>query len=192
MRKEVRICGFGGQGIVLAGVILGKAACVYDGYHAVQSQSYGPEARGGASRSEVVISDEPIGFPRVMEADILVAMSQPAFDKYTRDVKEDAVIIVDPSLVIDTGDFAITGIEFTALAEDLGRKIVANMIMLGSLVKLTGVVSEQAITKAVLDIVPPRTVELNRKALQIGFRAAEEAVTKVTTNHKRDAKYQTL
>lgn len=179
MRKEVRICGFGGQGIVLAGVILGKAACVFDGYHAVQTQSYGPEARGGASRSEVVISDEPIGFPGVMEADVLVAMSQPAFDKYTGDLKKDAVIIVDPSLVIDTGDYVPIGIEFTALADDLGRKIVANIIMLGSLVKLTGVVSEEALTQAVLDTVPPRTIALNKKALQKGFEAAEKALAKV-------------
>jgi 2-oxoglutarate ferredoxin oxidoreductase subunit gamma len=176
MRKEIRVCGFGGQGIILAGMVLGKAASVFGDYHAVQTQSYGPEARGGASRSEVVISDEPIGFPGVMEADILVAMSQPAFDKYTGDLKKDAVIIVDPSLVIDTGDFKTIGIEFTALAEDLGRKIVANIIMLGSLVKITGVVTEEAITQAVLDSVPPRTIELNKKALEIGFKAAEETV----------------
>lgn len=180
MRKEIRFCGFGGQGIVLAGVILGKAACVFSGFNAVQTQSYGPEARGGASRSEVVISDEPIGFPGVMEADVLVAMSQPAFDKYTGDLKEDAVIVVDPSLVINTGEFDPIKIEFTALAEDLGRKIVANIIMLGSLVKLTGVVSEEAMEKAVLDSVPPRTIELNKKALQTGFKAAEEVMTKVT------------
>ncbi len=176
MRKEVRICGFGGQGIVLAGLILGKAASVYSDYHAVQTQSYGPEARGGASRSEIVISDQPVGFPGVMEADILVAMSQPAFDKYTNDLKEDATIIVDPSLVIDTKGFDPIKIEFTALADDLGRKIVANIIMLGSLVKLTSVVSEEAITQAVLDSVPPRTIELNKKALQTGFKAAEEAM----------------
>jgi 2-oxoglutarate ferredoxin oxidoreductase subunit gamma len=178
MRKEIRVCGFGGQGIILAGMVLGKAASVYDGYHAVQTQSYGPEARGGASRSEVIISDEPIGFPGVMEADILVALSQPAFDKYTGDLKEDAVIIVDPSLVIDTGRFTTVGIEFTALAEDLGRKIVANIIMLGSLVKLTGVVSEEAIQQAVFDSVPPRTIELNRKALETGYKAAETVMAK--------------
>ena len=176
MRKEVRICGFGGQGIVLAGLILGKAASVYSDFHAVQTQSYGPEARGGASRSEIVIADEPVGFPGVMEADILVAMSQPAFDKYTGDVKKDATIIVDPSLVIDTKGFDPIKIEFTALAEDLGRKIVANIIMLGSLTRLTGVVSEDAITQAVLDSVPPRTVDLNKKALQAGFDAAEKAM----------------
>ena len=178
MRKEIRIGGFGGQGIVLAGVILGKAACVYSDYYAVQTQSYGPEARGGASRSEVVVSDEPIGFPGVMEADVFVAMSQPAFDKYKGDLKKDAIVIVDPSLVIDTGGMDAIGIEFTALADDLGRKIVANIIMLGSLVKATGVVTEEALEKAVLDSVPPRTIELNKKALQTGFKAAEEALAK--------------
>lgn len=176
MRREIRIGGFGGQGIVLAGVVLGKAACVFSDYYAVQAQSYGPEARGGASRSEVIISDEPIGFPGVMEADVFVAMSQPAFDKYKGDLKKDAVVIVDPSLVIDTGGLKTIGIEFTALAEDLGRKIVANIIMLGSLTRLTGVVSEEAIINAVLDSVPPRTIELNKKALQAGFKAAEDAL----------------
>jgi len=176
MRKEIRICGFGGQGIILAGVILGKAASVFSDNYSVQTQSYGPEARGGASRSEIIISDEPIGFPGVMEADILVAMSQPAFDKYTDDVREDAIIIVDPSLVIDTGKFNPIGIEFTALADDLGRKIVANIIMLGSLARITGVVSQEAMTQAVIDSVPPRTIDLNKKALQLGIKAAEEAL----------------
>ncbi|MBU7013431.1 MAG: 2-oxoacid:ferredoxin oxidoreductase subunit gamma [Theionarchaea archaeon] len=176
MRKEIRVCGFGGQGIVLAGMILGKAASVYSDYYSVQTQSYGPEARGGASRSEVIISDEPIAFPGVMEADILVAMSQPAFDKYTDDLKKDATIIVDPSLVIDTGEFDPIRIEFTALAEDLGRKIVANIIMLGSLTRLTGVVSVEAMQKAVFDSVPPRTIDLNKKALEVGFKAAEDVL----------------
>ena len=176
MRKEIRICGFGGQGIVLAGVILGKAASVFSDLHVVQTQSYGPEARGGASRSEVVLSDEPVGFPGVMEADVLVALSQPAFDKYTGDLKKDAIIVVDPDLVIDTGDFDPIKISFTALAEDLGRKIVANIIMLGALVRLTDVVSEDALMQAVMETVPPRTIELNKKALQAGFKAAEDAM----------------
>lgn len=180
MRKEIRVCGFGGQGIVLAGMILGKAASVYSDYYSVQTQSYGPEARGGASRSEVIISDEPIAFPGVMEADILVAMSQPAFDKYTDDLKKDATIIVDPSLVIDTGKFDPIRIEFTALAEDLGRKIVANIIMLGSLTRLTSVVTEEAMQKAVFDSVPPRTIDLNKKALEVGFKAADDARAALT------------
>jgi 2-oxoglutarate ferredoxin oxidoreductase subunit gamma len=176
MRKEIRICGFGGQGIILSGLILGKAASVYSDYYAVQTQSYGPEARGGASRSEIVVSDEPIGFPGVMEADVLVAMSQPAFDKYTDDLKPDAIVVVDPSMVIDTKDFDPIRIEFTALAEDLGRKIVANIIMLGSLTRIIRLIPEEAMEKAVLDSVPPRTIELNKKALQVGFEAAEEVI----------------
>ncbi len=90
MRKEIRLCGFGGQGIVLAGVILGEAA-VRAGHHAVQTQSYGPESRGGAARAEVVVSSEPIDYPRVTEADVVVALSQPSFDKYGADVKEGGV-----------------------------------------------------------------------------------------------------
>ncbi|MCK4266265.1 MAG: 2-oxoacid:acceptor oxidoreductase family protein, partial [Thermoplasmata archaeon] len=90
MKKEVRICGFGGQGVILAGFIVGKAACVFGEYNAVQSQSYGPEARGGAARSEVIISDEKIGYPRPTSVDVFVAMAQEAFNTYHHDIKEDA------------------------------------------------------------------------------------------------------
>ena len=99
MKKEIRICGFGGQGVILSGFIIGKAASVFMDYHAVQSQSYGPEARGGAARSEVIISDEKIGYPRPTGVDLLVAMSQESFDTYRDDLNKDTKIVVDPDLV---------------------------------------------------------------------------------------------
>ena len=95
MRKDIRVCGFGGQGVILAGFIIGKAACVFDKYNAVQSQSYGPEARGGAARSEVIISDEKIGYPRPTSIDVYVAMAQEAFNTYQDDLKDDVIIIID-------------------------------------------------------------------------------------------------
>ena len=107
MKKEIRICGFGGQGVILSGFIIGKAACVFLDYHAVQSQSYGPEARGGAARSEIIISDEKIGYPRPTGVDIFLAMSQESFDSYRSDITDDTIIInLSERFVVDTAVLA--------------------------------------------------------------------------------------
>lgn len=175
MRNEVRISGFGGQGIVLAGVILGRGAALYDDKNAVQTQSYGPEARGGASKSEVVISQEEIDYPKVIKPDVLVCMSQQAFDKYCRDIKEGGTVIVDRDLVTVPEDFyngnvKVYKIPFTEIAyKDIGLKIVANMVMLGALVRITGIVSKEAIRKAILDSVPRGTEEKNLMAFEKGY-----------------------
>jgi 2-oxoglutarate ferredoxin oxidoreductase subunit gamma len=171
MRKEVKIGGFGGQGIILAGVILGKAACVFSGLNAVQTQSYGPEARGGASKAEVVISDGVIGYPGVEQADILVAMSQQAWDKYNQAVKESSKIIIDPDLVtLGPSEKRVYKVKATKIATNLGSKIVANMVMLGALIGITGLVPKDAMEKAILDSVPKRTLEVNKRAYEEGFK----------------------
>ncbi len=177
MKREVRISGFGGQGIVLAGVVLGRAAAVYEEYNAVQTQSYGPEARGGASRSDVIISDEEIMYPYVREPDYLVAMSQEAYDKYAPEVKEDGLIVYDSTLVEPHRDDDVehVGVPATKLAEEeLGRRIVANMVILGALRELTDLVSEEALKRAVEDAVPPGTEEINVKAVELGARGVRE------------------
>jgi 2-oxoglutarate ferredoxin oxidoreductase subunit gamma len=172
MRKEIRICGFGGQGVITAAVILGKAAAVYDGLIACQVQSYGPEARGGAARAEVIISDRQIGFPGVHTADILVAMSQEAFTKYGREVNADCTIIVDPDTVFSWDiPHTVHPVRSTKIAESLGNVVVANIVMLGALTALSGVVSHEAILAATLDSVPARFKELNRSALEAGIAA---------------------
>ncbi|HIQ39500.1 MAG TPA: 2-oxoacid:ferredoxin oxidoreductase subunit gamma [Methanothermococcus okinawensis] len=180
MRKEVRISGFGGQGIVLAGVILGRSAALYDGKNAVQTQSYGPEARGGASKSEVVISEEEIDYPKVIKPDILVCMSQQAFDKYGRDIKDGGTVIVDRDLVTVSenfynGNVKLYKIPFTDIAyKDIGLKIVANIVMLGALVRITGIVSKEAMRKAILDSVPKGTEEKNLMAFEKGYSYINE------------------
>ncbi|MHC1580481.1 MAG: 2-oxoacid:ferredoxin oxidoreductase subunit gamma [Methanopyraceae archaeon] len=176
MKREVRISGFGGQGIVLAGVVLGRAAAVYEEYNAVQTQSYGPEARGGASRSDVIISDEEIMYPYVREPDYLVAMSQEAYDKYAPEVKEDGLVVYDSTLVEPhRDDVEHVGVPATKLAEEeLGRRIVANMVILGALRELTDLVSEEALKRAVEDAVPPGTEEINVKAVELGARGVRE------------------
>ena len=177
MRQEIRICGFGGQGVITGAVILGKAAAVYDGLIACQTQSYGPEARGGAARAEVVIADALIGYPGVHAADVLVAMSQEAFTKYGHEVKPTTLIIIDPDTVFNC-DLAqrVYPIRSTKIAEDLGNVVVANIVMLGALTALSGVVSREAMLAATLASVPARFKELNRSALEAGLAAGLEQV----------------
>lgn len=171
MRTEIRLAGFGGQGIVLAGYILGKAAALYDDKEAIFTQSYGPEARGGACAAELVVDDEPIDYPRVQTPDILVLMSQEAADKYGHQVKDGTTVIVEASLVEGAAP-EWPAIAATQIAEDLGARISANIVMLGFLLGVTKVVNREALEEAVMTSVPQRSVELNLKALTAGYRQA--------------------
>lgn len=175
MRHEVLFSGFGGQGIILSAVVLGRAAAIYDDRFAVQTQVYGPEARGGASMSAVIISDEEVMYPEVRDPDIYVIMSQQGFEKYGACAGEDALMILDSDLVFSRPGCRYAEIPATATAKDrFGRVIVANIVMLGALVAATGVVSREAIEKAVLDSVPKGTEKLNTDALMAGFALGEE------------------
>lgn len=174
-RTEVRIGGFGGQGIVLAGVLLGRAA-LDDGRHAVQNQSYGAEARGGAARSEVIVADGPIVYPEVVAPDILVCLSQAALDRYLKDLRPEGVLVVDAELVAQVPHWPGRGLceqPFTAVAErELGRAIAANMVMLGFVAALTGVVGLPALKRAVAAGAPAGTEALNLRAVERGAEMA--------------------
>ena len=176
MKKEIRICGFGGQGVILAGFIIGKAACVFSDFNAVQSQSYGPEARGGAARSEVIISDEKIGYPRPTSCDLMVAMAQEAFNTYRTDIRDDTVLIIDPDLVPnhDIGR-PLYKVRVQKIAEDLGNKIVTNIAMVGAMTGIDDTLSPEAVKKAVIDSVPKRFTELNINAFEKGYEAGKNA-----------------
>jgi 2-oxoglutarate ferredoxin oxidoreductase subunit gamma len=175
-RIEVRLAGEGGQGMILAGIILAEAAAIYDGKQATQTQSYGPEARGGASRSEVVISDGEIDHPEVLEPDVVVALSQEAYKKFAKSVKPGGLLIVDDERVEVAPEVEAVRVPVVRLSrETTGRAITANTIALGILVGLTGMVSRQAIEKAVTARAPKGTEEMNRKALEAGFAAAEQS-----------------
>ena len=170
MRYEVRFSGFGGQGIILSAVILGRAAVMYDNKYAVQTQVYGPEARGGASMSAVIIDDDPILYPKVATPGIYVIMSQEGFEKYGADAGEDAVMLIDSMLVHSRPACKYYEIPATSEAKQtFGRDIVANIIIMGALVALTNVVSEAALEKAILDSVPKGTEALNQKAMNRGI-----------------------
>ncbi|MGM0509666.1 MAG: 2-oxoacid:acceptor oxidoreductase family protein [Thermoplasmatota archaeon] len=174
MRRDIRICGKGGQGIMLSGYILGKAASVFHDYQAVQMQSYGPEARGGAARSEVVISDEEIGYCGLYEADYMMVMSQEALDKYSYDLPDDAVLVVDPDLVTDVDHEGAIGVPATNIAEELGNKIVANIVMLGAFNEAAKLVPDEALRESVKDSVPSKFTDLNMKALDLGIEKVRE------------------
>jgi 2-oxoglutarate ferredoxin oxidoreductase subunit gamma len=170
VRHEVRFSGFGGQGVILAAVILGRAAALYDGKHAVQTQVYGPEARSGASMSAVIIDDEPILYPEVSVPDIYVIMSQEGFERYGAKAPREAVMLIDTDMVDGRPQCTFHEIPATSEARNaLGKVIVANIVMLGALVAATGIVSEAAIEKAVLDSVPKGTEKLNMSALRRGL-----------------------
>ena len=176
MKKEIRICGFGGQGIVLAGVILGEAAS-RAGFEAVQTQSYGPEARGGASKAEVIIGTEPISYPKATSPDLLLALNQQSFDKYAGSTKPGGLVIVDTDSVnpVSEADIKIVSIPIIELArKKIGREVVVNMISLGIIQELTTVVSFDSLEKAVKRRVPKGTEEINTRALTLGREAAKE------------------
>jgi 2-oxoglutarate ferredoxin oxidoreductase subunit gamma len=154
---------------------MAKAASIYEGKQAVQSQSYGPEARGGASKSEVIISEEAIDYPKVTKCDALLAMTQEACNKYSDDLKEGGVLLYDSDLVtkLPAGNFKLVGFNIINTAKnDVGREIVANIVALGAMVALTGQVTRENAEKAVLSSVPEAFIELNRKAFNMGFEKA--------------------
>ena len=182
MRKEIRLSGFGGQGVALAGLILGKALALYEDLEAVMTQDYGPEARGGASSANIVVSDEPVDYPFVQQPDILVAMSQEAYTKFRPKAKPDALILIDESLVDPFPDDNPHRIPATRLAEDLGRRIVMNVVMLGFFTAVTGLVSREAMEKALETSLRPKIVPLNLQAFATGF---EYALTEAATSEER-------
>ena len=180
-RFEFRLSGSGGQGLIFTGMILGEAAAIYDGKNAVQTQSYGPEARGGASRAEVIISDEEIDYPKVRQPDVLLSMTQEAYRKYIPGLKENGVLIVDPFYVktIQPRKGPVYAIPLTQIAvEKAGKKIAANVVALGAMSAITGRVTLNALKQAVLSRAPRGTENINLKALEEGYAAGEEAVLK--------------
>ena len=169
VRQEIIITGFGGQGIILAGRIVGEAAALGDRKESTFVQSYGPEARGGACSAEVIISDSIIYYPEVRHPDILVAMSQSGYDKFIDELGDDGTLLIDQDLVKSSGikrDFF--SIPSTRMAEELGRKMMANIIMVGFLTAVTGAVSVKAAVNTVLNSVPKGTEQMNETAFKKG------------------------
>jgi len=173
-KTEIRLSGSGGQGLILAGVILAEAANL-EGKYVVQTQSYGPEARGGASRSEVIVSNQPIDFLMVEEADIFLALNTEAYLKYCYRVKPDGVIIIDDGISPKLHRTKVNVFPIIKVArEDLGREIVANIVSLGVFTALSGIMEYASVEEALKNRVPPHTISLNLKAFQRGWELGRE------------------
>ena len=169
---QFRFSGFGGQGVIMMGMILGRAATIHHGMNATLTQSFGPEARGGSAATAVLIDKDPILYPYVLQADVLVAMSQEAFRKYVPTLNENGILIYEEELV-KPGDLPKGvkkySIPATKLAEEMGRKMVANIVMTGFMAAVLPYVPADAMRKAMLESVPRGTEELNGKAFDKGF-----------------------
>jgi len=175
-KKEIRLSGSGGQGLITAGIILAKAA-VLERLKVTQTQSYGPESRGGASRADVIIGNEEFYYPEAVNFDVLLALTQEACDKYSVNLKDEGILIIDNSNVKNTPmlDSEIYEFPFTEIAMNkLGTTLPTNILSLAFLVKITGVVSEISLKKAVCDSVKPQFKDLNIKAIKIGFKLADK------------------
>lgn len=175
-RLEMRVSGLGGQGVITLGRILGQTLALEHGYHVAQTQSYGPEARGGASRADVVVSSAPISYPKPMSLDLLVALSQEACNQYYRDLKAEGQLLVDTTLVPQTPSNRFWGLPFTALATDkLGTAQAMNMVVFGALVHFLPLLTLKAAKATVAAVLPPKIVDLNLKAVDLGHSRAKKA-----------------
>jgi 2-oxoglutarate ferredoxin oxidoreductase subunit gamma len=169
---EVRIAGFGGQGVMLAANIIGRAACIYAGGYATMTQNYGPEARGGASSSALVLSQEPILYPYTTRPDVLMVLSQEAFSRFVPEMNPSGLLLVEQDLVRVSGVPATTrvySIPATRMAEELGRKIVMNVISVGFLAARSGLLSRDDYRRAITDVVPAAHRDLNLRAFDAGY-----------------------
>ncbi len=171
---EIRLGGVGGQGIALAGNLLCRAAAIYDGKEAVFTQTHGPEARGGASRADVIIGDEPVAYPFVTYPDVLAVLFPEAYEKFRPDLKPGGLLIVEADLVkLHDDDTDAVQLPATRIANEIGSKLVTNIVLLGYLVGATGVVSRDAIEQAIRGTVNPKFLELDMRALEAGFALAD-------------------
>jgi 2-oxoglutarate ferredoxin oxidoreductase subunit gamma len=182
---EIRVAGFGGQGVILAAIVIGKAAAIFEGAYATMTQSFGPEARGGSSAAQVILSGEPILYPYVTEPDILVVMSQEAYKVFKPQLKPGGILIVEQDLVrIDHPPQGVRfyGVPATRLAEELGRKVVLNIVMVGFFAAVTHILDPDSLRQAVADSVPPAMQKLNLQAYDKGFEYGAELVHRMAEN----------
>jgi 2-oxoglutarate ferredoxin oxidoreductase subunit gamma len=173
-RREIRVTGYGGQGVIMTGYIFGKAAAIYDGIHSTLTQSFGPEARGSACSAALIVDEEFVTYPYLRGADVLIALSREGYEKYFRELKKGGVLIYDEDLVTPRdGDLAADverlGIPAMRIAEELGKRIVQNIVVVGFATAATGIVGKEAAKQAVESSVPPATVDLNLQAFERGY-----------------------
>jgi 2-oxoglutarate ferredoxin oxidoreductase subunit gamma len=189
MLKEIRIAGFGGQGVILAAAVIGKAEAIFHGGYACMTQSFGPEARGGSSSAQVILSSEPILYPYDTQPDILVVMSQEAYTRFSPQLKPGGILIAEQELVrIDKMPSGVRGygVPATRLAEEIGKKVVLNIVMVGFFGAVTNLLDPDALRKAVADSVPPAMQKLNLQAFDKGFEYGAELVHRLAEGEETE------
>ena len=182
---EIRIAGFGGQGVILAASVIGKAAAIFQGGYATMTQSFGPEARGGSSSAQVILSNEPILYPYITQPDILVVMSQEAYTRFAPEIKPGGILITEQELVrVDRypANVRAYGVPATRLAEELGRKVVLNIVMTGFFGAVTNLLDPDSLRQAVADSVPPALQKLNLQAFDKGFEFGSNLLGSMSEN----------
>jgi 2-oxoglutarate ferredoxin oxidoreductase subunit gamma len=192
---EIRISGFGGQGVILSAIVIGKAGCIFENGYSTMTQSFGPEARGGACSAQVILSDKPILYPYVTRPDILVTMSQEAYSLFTPQLKEDGILIIEQDLVrvenLPPG-VRVYGVPATRLAEELGKRMVLNIVMVGFFAALTNVLEPEAVRRAVADSVPEAFRELNLRAFDKGFEYGMKHLSTAIENEEPEIEVSSL
>src|SRR5579871_3582584 len=193
--SEIRIAGFGGQGVILAAAVIGKAKALYENGYATMTQSFGPEARGGSSSAQVILSNEPILYPYITQPDVLVVMSQEAYTRFTPELKHGGILIIEQGLVRLNGLHSGTrvyGVPATRLAEELGRKVVLNIVMVGFFGAVTKLLDRDALRQAVAASVPPALQKLNLEAFDKGYDYGTQAISRLTENGDAESLVPTL
>ncbi len=181
----MRIAGFGGQGVVLAGQIVGQAVAIYDKQYASFTQNYGPEARGGSCTAEIVAAEDPIGYPYLTQPNVVITLSQDAYNKYGKDLPEDTLLILDPDLVKPEASqkHSYLSVPANRTARDMGRTVVANIVLLGFLAAVSDFVTAEALRQSVLASVPRGTGEFNMKAFEAGYKHGQESGKRSSVSH---------
>jgi 2-oxoglutarate ferredoxin oxidoreductase subunit gamma len=180
---EIRVAGFGGQGVILSAIVLGKAASIYQGGYSTMTQNFGPEARGGACSAQLILSDSPVLYPYVTKPDILVVMSQEAYVRFVPELKDRGILIIEQDLVRVSGirqELQVYSIPATRIAEELGKRMVLNSVMVGFFTAVTNLLDADAVRNAVVDSVPPSFLDLNLKAFEKGLQYGLETMTGAT------------
>jgi len=192
---EIRISGFGGQGVILSAIVIGKAGCIFENGFSTMTQAFGPEARGGACSAQVILSNEPILYPYVTRPNILVTMSQEAYSLFTPQLKDDGILIIEQDLVrvekLPPG-VRVYGVPATRLAEELGKRMVLNIVMVGFFAAVTNVLEPDAIRQAVADSVPGAFRDLNLKAFDKGFEYGTKHLSAGVEEEEQSIEVSTL
>ena len=192
---EIRLSGFGGQGVILSAIVIGKAGCIYEDGYSTMTQAFGPEARGGACSAQVILSNEPILYPYVTQPDILVTMSQEAYTLFAPQLKEDGILIIEQDLVrIDKlpAGVRVYSLPATRLAEELGKRMVMNIVMVGFFGAVTNLLNPDALRNAIADSVPEAFRELNLKAFDKGFEYGMNHLTGKVENEEQPIEVSSL